>query len=129
RTSEICSKRDENINIKVKFMRNKKLIKKYLNIISILFKFVPKFAMELGWHFFDSSESLLALLFRNIYLKKYCKNVKGILYIGKNTNFKNIENLSLGENISIHSYSYIDAFGTIEIGDNVSIANHCTLIS
>ena len=31
--------------------------------------------------------------------------------------------------MSIHSFSYIDAYGKIDIGNNVSIANHTTLIS
>jgi len=42
---------------------------------------------------------------------------------------KNIQNLSVGNNVSIHSFNYIDAYGGIDIGNNVSIANHSTLIS
>src|SRR5699024_9556473 len=51
------------------------------------------------------------------------------VFVGKNVNLKNIEKLSLGSNVSIHSFTYIDAYGKIVIGNNVSIANHCSLIS
>lgn len=42
---------------------------------------------------------------------------------------KNIDKLSIGDNVSIHSFSYIDCWGGIEIGDNVSIAHNCSLVS
>jgi len=71
----------------------------------------------------------MAMLFRYLYMKKYCEFLGENVYIGKTVNFKNIQNLKIGSNVSIHSFNYIDAYGGIKIGDNVSIANHCTLIS
>lgn len=90
---------------------------------------VPKPLLNFLLFLFDSSEGKIAILYRYLYLRKYCKSTGENIYVGKNTNFKNIQNLSIGSNVSIHSFTYLDAYGGISIGDNVSIANHCTLIS
>ncbi|MCJ0929720.1 acyltransferase [Virgibacillus halodenitrificans] len=107
-------------------------VKKYSFIITLLTKIIkifPKLILNLIWSFFDSSESKIAILYRYIYISKYCKSIGENVFIGKYVNLKNIENLTLGSNISIHSFNYLDAYGGISIGDNVSIANHCTIIS
>lgn len=43
--------------------------------------------------------------------------------------FENIQNLAIGDNVSIHQMCYINAEGGIEIGNDVSIAHRCTLLS
>ena len=43
--------------------------------------------------------------------------------------FKNIELLELGTNISIHEMCYIDAYGGIKIGDDVSISHSVSMLS
>lgn len=109
-----------------------KKVKKYKYIIAFLqsvIKWVPRSILNIMWNLFDSSEGKIAILFRYLYLSKYCKCIGENIFVGKSVNLKNIQNLSLGSNISIHSYNYIDAFGEIKISDNVSIANHCTIIS
>lgn len=40
-----------------------------------------------------------------------------------------MSNFQSGFNLSIHEFSYLDAAGGIEIGDNVSIAHNCSLVS
>lgn len=103
--------------------------KRIINMLFLIIRFVPKPILNLLLHFFDSSEGKIAILFRYLYLKKYCKSTGQNIYVGKNVNLKNIHNLSIGSNVSIHSFNYLDAYGEISIGNNVSIANHCTLIS
>lgn len=98
-------------------------------LINMTIYILPLAALKFIWNIFDNSESKIALYFRYFFMEKYCKKVDGFIFIGKNTNIKNYHNLSLGSNVSIHSFCYIDAFGGITIGDNVSIASHCTLIS
>ena len=39
------------------------------------------------------------------------------------------ENLNIGNNVSIHEFSYIDATGGITIGNNVMIAHRSTIMS
>lgn len=80
------------------------------------YNYVPKIICNLLWDIFNISELKIAILYRN-------------LFVGKFVSIKNIQNLSIGNDVSIHAYTYIDAFGQIKIGNDVSIANHSTLIS
>lgn len=100
-----------------------------INILKKIVKIIPKPLLNFTWVLFDSTESKFAILFRYLYLTKYCEKAGENIFVGKNVNLKNIKYLSIGSNVSIHSFNYIDAYGGITIGDNVSIANHCTLIS
>jgi acetyltransferase-like isoleucine patch superfamily enzyme len=49
--------------------------------------------------------------------------------IGCNVQILGWDKLKIGSNVSIHDLSYIDASGGVEIGDNVSIAHNCSIIS
>ncbi|WP_166626740.1 acyltransferase [Jeotgalicoccus sp. S0W5] len=81
---------------------------------------------------FESSNNfnnLFAFAIRYLILSSFTQKIGERVYVGKNTTFKNIENLELGNSVSIHDGCYIDAYGGITIGDSVSIANHTSLIS
>ncbi len=69
------------------------------------------------------------ILFNYFELKSNSKFVGDNVYVSKNVIIKNQSKLSVGSNFSIHEFSYIDAAGEIEVGDNVSIAHNCSLIS
>lgn len=109
--------------------KNTKLINFIIAILFKVIKFLPKIILNIIWTILDASEGKIAILYRYLYMKKYCKTIGERVFIGKSTNIKNHQNLSIGSNVSIHSYNYVDAHGGIKIGDNVSIANHCTIIS
>lgn len=113
-------------------MSGRNLLKKVKHVVFFLefiSKFIPKFFFDFLWDVFDTSEGKIPLLVRYLYIKKYSKECGENIYIGKGVVLKNITYLSLGSNISIHAYSYIDSAGEITIGDNTSIANHSSLIS
>ncbi|ASK62284.1 acetyltransferase [Virgibacillus phasianinus] len=113
-------------------MSGRSLFQKYniiLRIFELTSKLIPKFVFNLFWFICDNSESKPCLLLRYLYLKKYIKNCGENIFIGKGVVLKNSRKLSIGSNVSIHAYSYVDAIGGITIGDNVSIANHTSLIS
>lgn len=73
--------------------------------------------------------SKLKILFNYFDLKLRSKSIGDNIYVPQNVIIKNQSKLSIGSNFSIHEFSYIDAAGGIEIGDNVSIAHNCSLIS
>lgn len=73
--------------------------------------------------------SKTGFLLRYFEIKKESKTVGNNIYIAKYVVFKNLKYFSCGANLSIHEFSYIDAAGGIEIGDNVSIAHNCSLVS
>ena len=66
---------------------------------------------------------------RYILLKNLAQKLGESVYIGPYVTIKCPENLSIGDNVSIHCFTYIDASGKVTIGKNVSIAHNCSLIS
>lgn len=106
-----------------------KFTHRLIKIMQIPYNKLPRSISELTWNVSSVSDSKFAVTIRYMYLKKYAKYVDKNVYIGKFVCLKNIDKLSIGKNVSIHSFNYVDAFGEIYINDNVSIANHCTLIS
>ena len=107
----------------------KSIIYSIIKVIQKPYNLLPKGISNILWDIFSLSESKFAILYRYLYLNKYANNIKKNVFIGKYVTIKNIDNLSIGNDVSIHAYSYIDAYGKIEIGNSVSIANHTTLIS
>lgn len=105
------------------------LSQKCFKLLQFPYKFLPKPICNLIWDISLINDSLAAIVYRRLYLSKYAKSVGTNTHIGKYIVLKNVQNLVLGNNVSLHSYCYIDAHGGIDIGSNVSIANHCTLIS
>ncbi|ATH63905.1 hypothetical protein BJG89_00230 [Staphylococcus nepalensis] len=110
-------------------MNKKKLRQKIIKVAQIPINIIPKLILNIIWDVTSTSESLGAILYRYLYIKKYANNIGENVFIGKYVTLKNIQNLSVGNNVSIHAYNYIDAFGNVIIRDNVSIANHSTIIS
>jgi len=113
-------------------MSGREKMEKYRHLIGLIIAIntiVPKFIFNFLWVITASSEGSLPLLIRYFYVKKYAKVCGDNIYIGKYVTIKNIQSLILESNISIHAYVYLDAYGGIDIGKNVSIANHSTLVS
>lgn len=106
-----------------------KLTHRLIDLMQIPYNKLPKALSDMIWNVFTVSDSKIAVTSRYMYLKKYASFIDRNIYVGKFVCLKNIDRLTIGKNVSIHSFSYIDAYGEIFIGDNVSIANHRTLIS
>lgn len=64
---------------------------------------------------------LLCYNFRKSYVYKSCKNVGKNLTIGKGVIIKNPRFLSLGDNVGINDYTWINAAGGIQIGNDVNM--------
>lgn len=90
------------------------LLKKIFRKILILLRYIPfNFAISLRYFFFK-------YLFKKSG-KKF--NILDSVII----NFP--ENISLGDRVSIHQFSILDATAEIEISDNVAIGSHVALIT
>ncbi|UUV18852.1 acyltransferase [Fusobacteria bacterium ZRK30] len=74
-------------------------------------------------------EGLLYIGLRYCLIKNIIESCGENIMIGPNVTFKNIEGLSLENNISIHNNCYIDSEGGILIRDNVSIAHNTSILS
>lgn len=113
-------------------MNGRSIFEKFSPVIALiesLTLIIPKFVFDFLWNISSISESKVALLLRYLYVKKYSGECGNNIYIGKYVILKNVKNLFLGSNISIHAYTYIDSYGGIEIKSNTSVANHCSIIS
>ena len=102
---------------------------KTINVLFSFYKLIPNFLVIRILSLVDGLETKEALLLRYFYVKNETDSCGSNIYIGKYVTLKNLKNLKLGSNISIHAYSYIDAYGDITIQDNVSVANHTSIIS
>lgn len=70
-----------------------------------------------------------ALFFRYLSFCNATKCFGRLAYISNYIVIKNPKKIKWGENLSIHDFTYIDAAGGIVIGENVSIAHNCSLVS
>lgn len=113
-------------------MTGKETIKKYkifINICEFFFNILPYFVLSFIYDVSSSYENKLAILYRYLYVKRFSKNSGENIFIGSRVILKNLPNMTFGNNISIHSGSYIDAAGEIQIDSNVSIASQVCIYS
>lgn len=104
----------------------------YNEILSVGAKitgFLPKSFIKIIYHFFKNTDGWIGLGMRYICMKHLLKECGENVAIFPYTIIKHPENLIIGKNVSIHPFCYLDAVGGIQIKDNVSIANHTSLIS
>lgn len=113
-------------------MSGREKFQKYKIIIELFVKIINIFPKRLNIFLFRSVKNwngTKGLLIRYIFLRVLCEECGDNVFIDYGVEIKNIEKLKIGKNVSIHQMSYIDAIGGVVIGDNVSIAHSCSLIS
>jgi acetyltransferase-like isoleucine patch superfamily enzyme len=106
--------------------------KKYKFILVFLylsFRIFPRFFRIYLLDLFRNSRGRKGFVLRYVLLKSVAKKCGDNVVIYTNVIIINPEKITLGSNVSIHPFSYIDASGEIEIGNNVSIAHGSSLIS
>ncbi|MDY3706234.1 acyltransferase [Vagococcus lutrae] len=108
-----------------KFYKRKKIIL----FLSKGFKIIPSNLRKFIWKLFYNSDTKVAILIRYLIIKVEADFCGDNVYVSKNVVLKNISNLSIGSNVSIHEFCYVDAIGGLEIGNNVSIAHSTSLIT
>lgn len=111
------------MNGRVLFTKYRRTIKLFVLLFSLMPKLIQKIFMSVfGFGY-------IGVFIRYLWLKNNAAGIGENIYIGKNVVLKNIDKLTVGDNFSLHEFSYIDASGAIDIGENVSIAHNCSLIS
>lgn len=100
-----------------------------LTFVSKILKLFPKPVLSYMWHLSDLLPDAAGLALRYCLLKRLARHCGNNVFIGRSVEIKNWHQLSVGTNVSIHKQCYLDAAGGIEIGDDVSIAHHTSLIS
>lgn len=100
-----------------------------IKALVFFFRVLPGFIHSVLWSFSTAFPGLFAVLFRYLSFSARVSDFDKNTYIGTHVVLKNIQNMQVGENFSLHDFCYIDAIGGIRVGDNVSIAHGCSLIS
>jgi len=81
------------------------------------------------WSLSVLSRGRLGILLRYCIAKKLARSCGDCVYFGHNVTIRYWDRLHIGSNVSIHTNSWIDAYGFVTIGDNVAIAHNTSVIS
>jgi acetyltransferase-like isoleucine patch superfamily enzyme len=100
-----------------------------LYFASFCARILPNFIKYFLWDLSSCFGGYLALSIRYVILKSSSQFIGDNVYIGPFVTIKNMQYLTIFDNVSIHAGSYIDAAGGISIGKNVSISNMVSIIS
>lgn len=101
----------------------------FLTLLEQIIKVMPSCISESIWGLSEGWRSKAALAIRYAIVKNFAASCGQVVYIGPYIEIKNIHNLCIGSNVSIHRGCYIDAAGKITIGNNVSIAHSVSILS
>ena len=106
-----------------------KKIKWFLNIYIFLLNFIPNKLLKYKLELIRNLRGNLGIVLRYCLIKCLAKKCGDNVVIKENVYLNEVENMSFGNNVSIHPMCYLDAQGGIEIGDDVSIAEKTNIIS
>jgi acetyltransferase-like isoleucine patch superfamily enzyme len=117
------SSKDVSVNNKLGFLES--FLYTSLKCLKRLPKHISLPTLSFFWHF----PGFIGNVARYSFIYISARNCGKRVYIDKAAIFKNVKNLSIGNNVSFHAFCYVDAWGGIRIGDNVSFAHSVSLVS
>ena len=100
-----------------------------LSILKNAIALMPKRASKALIHFHATSDGYTARAVRFAALKAIVPSCGELVDLRAFCRIISPEKLRLGSRISIHPYTYIDATGVVEIGNDVSIAHGSSILS
>ncbi|WP_442965123.1 acyltransferase [Pseudomonas sp. ESBL1] len=101
----------------------------FINVLSSFFLVFPGFIITLLWDIVSPFSGRVSILVRYCVMAKRFKCIGSNVYFGRFVILRNTRGASFGSNISIHDSCYIDAIGGLEIGNDVSIAHHTSILT
>lgn len=106
-----------------------KKIKPVLKVINKLYSLIPASFFKSTWFLIDAMPGKIGMLLRYLHFYRLAEKCGDNVMIGPRCTILNHDKMIVGDNVTIHTMSYLDAVGGIKIGNNVSIAHNCSLIS
>lgn len=103
--------------------------KKVLILLSNVFKLMPLSIKLFLWDCSNSFSGKINIGLRYALLKSMVKSCGDNVYIGKNVTIKSFHCIEIGDNVSLHEFSYVDATGGLKIGNNVSMAHNLSILT
>lgn len=113
-------------------MRGREIFKRYawlINACTTVLKCFPLGVRRFLWRWFSDFGGTYGVAARYIILKSIARECGSNVAISKNVHLLNVEKISIGSNVSIHPMCYIDAYGGLNIGNDVSIAHGVTIMT
>jgi acetyltransferase-like isoleucine patch superfamily enzyme len=98
-------------------------------VVVVLWRYTPKYLSKLLMSLFRNGESGISFAVRYLCLKRLASYCGEKVIVFPYVIMKNCHNLSVGNNVSIHEFTYIDSFGGVSIGDDVAISHNVSIIS
>lgn len=112
--------------------RNREKFHKYEDILMIGVKILRLLPKKFSYGILKlnrSNSSMIGVAINYICVKRLAKYCGKNVAIFSNVYLFGLENLVIGDNVSIHPMCYIDAKGEVEIGNDVSIAHNTSILS
>lgn len=106
-----------------------RLFSVFIGLLSFSFMVVPGFLIFLLWDIISPFGGKVSVLVRYCIVAKRFKCIGSNVYFGRFVTLKNMRGASFGNNVSIHDSCYIDALGGLELGNDVSIAHHSSILT
>ena len=97
--------------------------------MNFVLSFIPKRVLKFIYARISGVRGAIGLGLRYVVIKRLAKSCGENVFISNNVTLLHIDRMIIGSNVSIHTNCYIDAFGGIEIGSDVSIAHNSTILS
>jgi acetyltransferase-like isoleucine patch superfamily enzyme len=94
-----------------------------------LLRVLPHWCVEFLWRVVNGWASTLGVGVRWMLAKRMAASLGDNVFIGPDVEIGGWRTLSIGNNVSIHRFCYIEAAGGVDIGDHVSIAHSCSILS
>ncbi|MBE0696341.1 MAG: acyltransferase [Anaerolineaceae bacterium] len=113
-------------------MRGRDQFTKYEILISGVKKITglfPRSFVQLWFDVFRHTPGMFGFGMRYVLLARLAKRCGRAVSIYPGAYFLNIDNLEIGDYVSIHQMCYIEAFGGLVIGSNVAMAHGASIIT
>lgn len=110
----------------------RQLFDKYKSVICALVYIAKLFPLKFKKSLlvlFRGKKGTVGIVLRYIFLKSILPDMGDNVVVYEDVYLKNPEHMHIGNNVSIHPMSYIEAIGGLRIGDDVSIAHAVTIMT
>jgi acetyltransferase-like isoleucine patch superfamily enzyme len=113
-------------------MTGRDLYVRYNFIIEFLVRFFSLFhpsVLTFIYSYVRLMDGSIGEVIRYLVVRNLTAKCGGVVKVGPGVTIKNIDKLEIGERVNIHENTYIDAIGGVSIGDDVSVAHGCSVLS
>lgn len=106
----------------------KQLVFDIFRFLGLGFRLLPLAIRKMLMEMLRSFPGVIGVLLRFAIITSVSKKIGRKVVIFSNVVLRHPENLSIGNNVSIHEFSYIDSYFPVIIGDNVAISHKVSII-